>query len=372
MAGQTIHDLAPGNGNPRNSEGAFIKTKSGELLFCYTGYEGDSFLDHATANICCIRSLDEGRTWSKPGTIVTAREHEAMNVMSVSMLTMTDGQLGLFYLVRKTFSDLRVWLRRSDDEGRTWSEARCCTTRMGYFVLNNDRAVRLSTGRIMLPVAEHQPTFPKGSDHPHYSPAYSTFFYSDDDGATWHESQALVALSGTRSDAGLQEPGVLELNNGMLYAWSRTDLGCQYQFMSLNQGCNWSAAVPSSFTSPLSPLSMKRLRDGRLLAIWNPIPTYLTRAYPQQAGGRTPLIAALSKDEGQHWRGPIVLEDNPNSGYCYTAIYELDDAILLGYCAGNVEKDGACLNRLRIRRIPLDELDSLIGKQAFYMRGIGF
>ena len=283
---------------------------------------------------------------------------------------MADGQLGLFYLVRNTFADLRVWLRRSDDEGKTWSEARCCTSRMGYFVLNNDRVVRLSTGRIILPVAEHQPTFPKGSDHPHYNPAYSTYFYSDDDGATWHESQALVALSGTRSDAGLQEPGVLELNNGMLYAWSRTDLGCQYQFMSLNQGCNWSAAVPSPFTSPLSPLSMKRLRDGRLLAIWNPIPTYLTREYPQQAGGRTPLIAALSEDEGQHWRGPIVLEDNPNSGYCYTAIYEL----MTPFCWATARQcgTGRCLLKPAAHSArPLAELASLTSRKVFIC-GHGF
>ncbi|NLX83677.1 MAG: exo-alpha-sialidase [Clostridiales bacterium] len=372
MAGQIVCDLAPGKGNPRNSEGAFIKTKTKEILFCYTGYEGDSFLDHATANICCIRSTNQGLTWSEPRIIVTTKEHQAMNVMSVSLLELKDGQLGLFYLVRKTFADLRVWLRRSSDGGKTWGEARCCTTRMGYFVMNNDRVLRLSSGRIILPVAEHQPTFPPGSDYPHYSPAYSTFFYSDDEGHTWHETQALVALSGTRSDAGLQEPGVLEMTSGMLYAWARTDLGCQFQFMSLNGGCNWSAAVPSCFTSPLSPLSMKRLKDGRLLAIWNPIPTYLTRKYHQQTGGRTPLIAALSENEGQHWQGPIILEDDPDSGYCYTAIYELRDALLLGYCAGNVKRDGACLNRLRIRRIPLKDLDSAVSQQTFYMRGIGF
>lgn len=41
-------------------------------------------------------------------------------------------------------------------------------------------------------------------------------------------------------------------------------------------------------------------------------------------------------------------------------------------CAGNVNLDGACLNRLRIRRIPLDELASLTSSQEFYLRGIGF
>ena len=372
MIGTIVLDLPPSPGNPRNSEGAFIDTAEGGLLFCYTGYAGESYLDHATANICCIRSSDGGRTWTEPVTIVTAREHGAMNVMSVSMLRMQDGQLGLFYLARITFSDMRLWLRRSKDNGHTWSEAVCCVPRPGYFVINNDRVVRLSTGRILLPMAEHFATHHGGSEYASYSPAHATFFYSDDDGHTWRESHALVALSGIRSNAGLQEPGLLEMNNGLLYAWSRTDLGCQYQFMSINQGLNWSHAVPSPFTSPLSPLSMKRLADGRLFAVWNPIPTYLTRDFPPQAGGRTPLIAATSSDEGQHWQGPLILEDDPRSGYCYTAIHQAGDHLLLAYCAGNVDQDKACLNRLRIRRIPLAELDSKQDPMGFYMVGIVF
>lgn len=43
MAGQTIHDLAPGIGNPRNSEGAFIKTKSGGILFSTQPMKGIPF-----------------------------------------------------------------------------------------------------------------------------------------------------------------------------------------------------------------------------------------------------------------------------------------------------------------------------------------
>lgn len=372
MIGTIVLDLPPRPGNPRNSEGAFIDTRDGGLLFCYTGYSGDSHLDHATADICCVRSEDGGHTWSPPRTIVTAREHGAKNVMSVSLLKMQDGQLGLFYLVRKTYSDLQVYLRRSADDGRTWGHAACCCPRPGYYVLNNDRAVRLSTGRILLPVAEHRITPSPDSEYPRYSPAHVTCFYSDDDGSTWQESHALVALSGIRSNSGLQEPGVVEMSNGTLYAWARTDLGCQFQFLSINGGLNWSHAVPSPFTSPLSPLSMKRLQDGRLFAVWNPIPNFPSRDFPQHTGGRNPLIAATSSDEGQHWQGPLILENDPRSGYCYTAIHQLEDCLLLAYCAGSVDRDSTCLNRLRIRRIPLTDLDSKRDPAGFYLMGIGF
>ena len=252
MIGNIVLDLPPKPGNPRNSEGAFIDIPGG-LLFCYTGYAGDSYLDHATANICCIRCTDGGLTWSEPVTIVTAREHQAMNVMSVSMLPMQDGQLGLFYLARITFSDMRLWLRRSKDQGRTWSEAVCCVPRPGYFVINNDRAVRLSSGRILLPMAEHFATHHGGSEYASYSPAHATFFYSDDDGHTWRESHALVALSGIRSNAGLQEPGLLELNNGLLYGCPAPTWAASTSFFPSTRASTGPMPCPAPSPPPSPP-----------------------------------------------------------------------------------------------------------------------
>ena len=51
MAGQTIHDLAPGKGNPRNSEGLSSRPKA--AAFFATTYEGIPFRPRE-GNICCI------------------------------------------------------------------------------------------------------------------------------------------------------------------------------------------------------------------------------------------------------------------------------------------------------------------------------
>lgn len=352
--GRILKDFAPGAGNPRNSEGAFLKRKDGTLLFVFSRFVGTSDRDHATANIAAVRSSDGGETWSEPEDLFTSAGHEAVNIMSVSLMRMQNGDVGLFYLVRKTFSDMRMILRRSADEGRTWSDFTVCMPRQGYFVVNNDRAVRLSTGRIVLPAAEHVVTrAPDGGLW--YSRALSTFFLSDDDGRTWRESCEMVTLSGIASPIGLQEPGVVELKNGILQGWARTDLGRQYQFSSRDGGDTWSPAVPSRFWSPVSPLSVKRLPDGRLFAVWNPIPLYETR---EEVGnwGRSPLVYAFSADEGRSWTPARVIEDDPFCGYCYTAIYVEDDHVLLAYCAGDARTDGQCLNRLRIVHIDQGEM----------------
>src|SRR5256885_2346681 len=55
--------LAPGPGNPRNSEGDFIRLKSGRLLFVYTHFTGGSG-DAASAFLASRFSDDAGKTWS--------------------------------------------------------------------------------------------------------------------------------------------------------------------------------------------------------------------------------------------------------------------------------------------------------------------
>ena len=37
---------------------------------------------------------------------------------------------------------MRIVLRKSFDEGSTWSEPVCCMTEAGYYVVNNDRVIQ--------------------------------------------------------------------------------------------------------------------------------------------------------------------------------------------------------------------------------------
>ena len=110
----------------------------------------------------------------------------------------------------------------------------------------------------------------------------------------------------------------------MLWAWARTDLGRQYETFSLDGGETWTPAAPSAFTGPMSPLSIKRLPDGSLLAVYNPIPLYNGRPEIVNGvwtGGRTPLCLARMRNRTQSAPHPIAIEDDPASGYCYVSIF---------------------------------------------------
>ena len=105
-------------------------------------------------------------------------------------------------------------------------------------------------------------------------------------------------------------------------------------------------------------MSMKRLWDGRLLAVWNPVPFYNGRTVAESRWiwARTPLVMALSSDDGKTFSMPIPIETDTNSGYSYTAIHETEDGhVLLAYCAGSTS-DECMLNRLRLRKLPLSSL----------------
>lgn len=358
-AGRIILDIPPSQGNPRNSEGAFITLPDGRMVFIFSMFRGGDAADHAPASLARIESADGGETWSDVQINLTAEGDGAQNIMSVSLLPMLDGSIGLFYFIRRGYEDSKEHLRRSWDGGLTWSEPVSCVPAQGYYVTNNDRVIRLQSGRLVVPAGFHRSVFDRRTGRQTWdSRCIALYCYSDDDGQTWAESNPCT-LNVRSYYAGLQEPGVIELANGSLYGWARTDTGVQYEMFSLDCGESWSVPEPSRFTGPNSPLSMKRNpATGHLIAIWNPIPNYIMRPVTSSVwnGGRTPLVCSVSSDEGKTWSEPVAIEDDPTAGYCYTAMHFNGDDLLLAYCAGG-NGDGGCLNRLRIRKLPVGLID---------------
>ncbi len=352
--GKVVRDIGPDMeaGNPRNSEGTFLETENDGIIFVYSRVRGKDPADHAYADLCMMRSMDGGRTFDEGEIILTCEEEDGVNMMSPSLLKMENGDAGLFYLVRVTYDITKIFLRRSADGGRTWGERVCCTPPDDFYVINNDRVVRLESGRIVVPVASHRS---RGGMLDSRSDLL--FFYSDDDGKTWKRSAGKCSLpQASHCVSGLQEPGVVELGRGVLWGWARTELGRQYETFSMDGGDTWTVCQPSQFTSPNSPLCMKRGYGGKLYAIWNPIPEYNGREKVGYfTGGRTPMVVAASGNDGKTFTDPVAFEWDKESGYCYCAIHFMEDALLLAYCAGGRE-ERSCLVKTRIRRIEKEEL----------------
>ncbi|MDF2378551.1 MAG: sialidase family protein [Verrucomicrobiales bacterium] len=336
--------LAPSKENARNSEGDFIQLKDGRLLFVYTHFTGGGS-DHAAGHLASRESRDGGKTWSKEDQLVVAREG-GFNNMSVSLLRLQSGDIALFYLIKDSLQDCRPFLRISKDEAKTWSEPiPCITDEIGYYVLNNDRVIQLPSGRLLFAVARHSVP---GSDKLDFKGELMSY-YSDDQGRSWKRSANMLTPEITRSNQRVyQEPGLVELRDGSLLMFIRTNAGAQLFSYSHDDGVTWTEPVRSPLLSPTSPATIERIPStGDLLAVWN----NHENIAEELKNKRTPFSLAISKDEGKTWTNVRTLEDDPNGWYCYTAMDFVGDHVILGHCAGDRRKGG--LNLTQITRFPV-------------------
>jgi Neuraminidase (sialidase) len=342
MNKEVVLQLEAGPDNPRNSEGDFITLKDGSILFIYSHYTGYSGDDDGNAFLAGRYSMDNGKTWTQKDEVIVPQEGKK-NVMSVSLLRMQNDEIALFYLVKNSFSDCIPYLRVSTDEAKTWSRPiKCITDKKGYFVLNNNRAIQLKNGRLIIPVALHY--CPGGIfDHSVSLNGKIYCYFSDDNGRTWTSSNEVSKPDGIMT----QEPGVVELKDGNIVLFMRTYVGVQYASYSKDKGETWSLSVPGNIKSPCSPASIARIPStGDLLLVWN------NNGKNQY---RTPYNTAISKNEGKSWEHVKTVENDPDGWYCYTAIHFTDKYILLSYCAGSQSKK-TFLSATNIKRLSLDWL----------------
>ena len=349
-------ELPRGQNNPRNSEGDFALLKDGSVLFAYSRYTGSDAHDDAACDVAGLLSTDGGRSFVPLGQpLATAAELHTQNIMSVSLCRLPDDTLCLFYLA-KFGPRSAVYLKRAKEGGGlSFGPPELCVPqkRNIYYVVNNARVTLSPQGEVLLPLARHAIVNKNGRRSGVYFGS-ACVWAGDAHGKNWYQkSKVLTMPYPGHSGTGLQEPGIEPLPDGRLYAYFRTDRHFQYESFSSDGGAVWTRPVPSVFTSPDSPMLIRRNPfSGIYYALWNPIPNYNGRIQPGGRwvnAGRTPFVLAQSED-GERFSPYTVLEDDPGHGYCYPALYFLSEKeFLLSYCCGG-EEDGMCLTRTRIRR----------------------
>ena len=343
--------IAAENGVSRAGEGAFARLKDGRIMLAYTEYYTANSEDNGPANIAAVYSRDNGESWGEH-RILLEKGADDYNIMSVSFLTAGE-ELIIFYLKKYPVNGKVVCipvLRRSCDDGESWSEEQRVGKRDLYYVVNNDRVIRLKSGRIIVPASIIDPfkARPKNG-------AALCFITSDDNGYTWTEKKQELSLP-FDNRMGLEEPGLYEHNDGSLWCYIRTHLGCQYSSFSYDAGESWSAPEPMPFfSSPSSPMLVKKVCNATV-AIFNPIPGYTSR--PQELWGRTPYLLAISKTDayphnGEGFAVSYMLENDRSNNYCYPAILDNGTDFLIAYYHSN--GTGYPLNSLKTVKVYIAE-----------------
>lgn len=254
--------------HPRRDMASILAFDDGRLLCaygeCYAGVEGDE----GPAHIQGRWSHDDGMTWSD--SFLIQKNIGKVCTIEPSLLRPPSGRI-LLSFIRVDRSHLEPggngivqMVRWSDDDCRTWSKP-IELNEMCSDEVCNDRLIRLSSGRIILPG--------------------STVFFSDDDGVTWKHS---------KEDGGC-EPSAAELADGSLLKLSRSgSASTDFRLTptrSRDGGETWyTDELDWGPRSSNAPCILRRVPNSDdLLLIWC------------NNTERTDLSSALSHDGGRSW-----------------------------------------------------------------------
>lgn len=278
---------------------ALITTTSGALLAFVEGRQ--SIADDGDIDIVLRRSDDDGATWSPVTVVVDLGEDTAGNP---TPLVTGDGRVLLPYTTNPGSDATKrsVWLVSSDDDGHSWSAPRDLTAEVvtpgsTWYATGPGRGIALSSGRLLIP-ADH--VGPDGVRSSHV-------ILSDDGGEQWY-------LGGSAA-RDTDEAQAAELSDG------RVLLNMRFE------GATRARAIATSTDGGLTFSETTfdaRLPDpgceGSLLAtdgaLWFSNPATV-EVFP-----RDHLTVRVSHDDGATWAASRVLDPGPSA---YSALTELSD-----------------------------------------------
>ena len=315
---------------PSAHASTIVSLRSHDLMAAWFGGTKEGASD-----VAIWGSNRSARGWSAPQELVREPGVPCWNPV---LFYSADGRLWLYY---KFGPDFRWWTagrRFSDNDGKTWSAVEHLTA--GLLGPIRAKPLLLKDGTLVA-----------GSSVEAYSSWAAWIDRSRDNGKHWTVSgpitlPSLEASTTTlpadklASPTGIIQPSVISMGGKRLrlYARSTEDIGHICIADSADAGVTWSAARALSLPNPNSGIDVVRLKDGRIVMIYN-----------DTAHGRTPLNLAVSRD-GENFSNFMTLESEAGE-FSYPALIQGPEGDLhMTYT----------FNRKRIRyvRVPLSAVPS--------------
>lgn len=311
--------------HPRHDHQQIFPLLDGRLLLVWSEYyvdrpsnitrsvtdEAGGVSDEFPCRLAGRVSSDGGRTWSERFTL--QENLWGRNVKHPNLIRTGDGDVVMTFTAWESDVYRNVYMKRSTDDCETWGPIEQISE-PGWYCTNNDHALRLNSGRILLP-SHGGPGF-----RYEWGELHSFVFYSDDECVSWQTGEITMTAPGR----GAHEPSIVELCDGRLLCFLRTRNERVYRAYSDDAGVSWSDPVPTDLPAPDSPPLLKWLPDrDRLLLIWNCVAS-------DGNTPRTPLTVAVSDDEGRTFRvlGDI---DQRDGHAAYAAVTFQDGEALVTY-----------------------------------------
>lgn len=259
-------------------------------------------------DVCIYVSRMVNDTWQTPekaadGVVNDTLRYACWNPV---LYQVPGGALLLFYKVGASPGTWTGWLKRSTDNGLTWSKAEALPA--GYLGPIKNK-----------PVAVGDSLFcPSSTEGSHWRVHFEV---TGDAGKTWSKIGPVPADSPRNAI----QPSLLTYKNNRLQVLARSKNRTVLQSWSDDNGKTWSKLKPTTLPNNNSGTDAVTLQDGWQLLVYNHV---LPPADARNGkGARTPLNVALSKD-GEHWYASVVLEDSPISQYSYPSVIQSKDGMI--------------------------------------------
>lgn len=254
-----------------------------------------------------VSRLVDGR-WSTPANVADGVQNDTLRYPTWNpvLYQVPGGELILFYKVGPSPKGWWGMIKRSSDNGITWSEAEKMPD--GFVGPIKNKPILLDDGTLICPSS----TETNGKWRVHFE-------LTKDNGKTWEMVDPIC--DGKRYN--VIQPSVLTHENGDLQILCRSKNAVLATAWSKDQGKSWSLIKESGLPNNNSGTDAVTLADGRQLVVYNHVKT------PMHAGKgyRTPLNVAVSKD-GKQWYASSVLEDSEISQYSYPGVIQGSDGMV--------------------------------------------
>ncbi len=299
-----------------------LALENGDILVAWFGGSQEGAGDVA---IWMSHRDERGGVWSPP---VKVADEEGIPHWNPVLFEGENGTILLFYKVGYRIKHWQTKVKTSTDGGRTWTRAR--------ELVEGDIGGRGPVRSKPIVLADGTWLAPASIENGHWD-AFVDISY--DGGLTWVKSdmvplrrvedQGLKTNGDGESDPGdivkgkgVIQPTLWESESGIVHMLLRSTEGHVYRSDSTDGGKTWSLAYRMGLPNNNSGIDIVKLASGSLALVYNPVGI--------NWGPRTPLVLALSHDNGISWHEEVVLEDSEGE-YSYPAVVSRGDMVYLSY-----------------------------------------
>ena len=301
-----------------------ITTKGTVLAFC----EGrkNSKEDTGDIDLLLKRSEDNGRSWS--GATIVYEVGGDAEITIGNPCPIVDRQTGRIHLL--FVQDYhQLFSTYSDDDGLTWSTPREHTAILDEWdyplvliATGPGHGIQLSSGRLVAPVWICDREREDRYENTTKDRIRSGMIYSDDHGQTWQTGGLVPA-----EIAMLHEATIVERKDGSLLTNMRTRAsGYRAVATSTDQGLSWTAPkLDQQLPDPTCQGSLVRLNEEEILFS---NPAVSSTKVSNLGASRRKLTLRLSADGGKTWPHERIVTEGP-SAYSDLAVTSNEEILCL-------------------------------------------